>query len=1175
MVPLLHRIRLPHKFLALGALVLCLIAAPLALYLQEANTRLALLRTELSGLTNTRAALRGVEALQTLRDSLSHPGLPKPVDPVPQAAARQALQHLRADLASIEEPQARALWKEIQAEWLRLPSPNGPADPVFMDAVEAHTHLIHKLTRLTQMFVFDSNLILDLKAETFFLIKAGLDDAPNLIETLAEMKLRVVYLAATQPGSREAHAQRQVFASRIESLAIAVEDAMQRAAWADPRLQSLAASAAVANAEVRLLVEELRPDDFASRTTTLQAGFLGALKSQRDQADAAAGALQRLLNERLDAWRLTNGLLYALLAALFATVVLLSLWVVRSIMQPLGQAVDTARRIAGGDLAARMPEHYANENGRLARALNEMADRIAGNIARLVESEAASQQLRQSLELSVREQQAILEGVNHGISFYINGVLVRCNRSTERMLGYEAGEMLGFPAEKWVYDKAQLAHDRPLMYAKIADAGVYVGNMHYLRKDGTDFWARTSGRAIDHTNLALGVVWVIEDITEALRLEEELQSARIVAESASRSKSEFLANMSHEIRTPMNAIIGMSHLINKTALDSRQRDYVMKIQRAGQSLLGILNDILDFSKVEAGKLTIEQVPFELESVLQTVSTVVAQKAEEKRLELVCQVDPAVPSHLVGDPLRLGQILINYVTNAIKFTAAGEVGVSISVDRREDQEVLLRCEVRDTGIGLTPAQIAKLFQGFEQADSSTSRKYGGTGLGLAICKSLAGLMGGDVGVQSTPGEGSTFFFTARLGIAPAPARRLSPAVTLAGRRALVVDDVPNASLVLGEMLAGHGIEVVIAPNGEKALQMLEAADRNQRPFDLALIDWMMPEMDGIEVIRRIRRMPLVRAPKQVLVTGYGRDDLIQSIEALHIDGFLPKPVSASMLLEVMLQVLDTPGSGVARQGVHAVAGPVADARVRGARILLVEDNEINQQIALEMLRDSGFVVDVADNGLIATRMVQAEPYDLVLMDMQMPVMDGVSATRIIRGLPGFTGLPIVAMTANAMQSDRDQCLGAGMNDFITKPFDPEQLFRTLETWITRTVEPTDPEAPPVETPGMPERTEAPEPPAPPGVPESVPGIDLVLGLKRATGKRSLYGRLLHKFAEGQTDTVERVRQALAAGDDGLAERLAHTLRGVAGNIGATELAHHAGVVEDLLRSQVAGEPRDQA
>ena len=1205
MVSLLHRMRLSHKFMAIGALALCMIAAPLALYLREAGVHLAVLQDELAGLANARATLRGVQALQDLRDSLPNGttatareagGGSSPL--LPMDTARQAMRRLQHELSGVTGSEARALWEEILVDWLHVNSPTGlvdPGDPVArvdsvdMNVVEAHTRLIQKLGSLTRMFVFDSNLILDPKAETFFLAKVGLDDAPALIETMAEMKIRMVYLAATKAGGQEANARRLVFASRIEAGANTIEDAMRRAARADPSLEGLARSAVMANAEVRLLVEELQPDDFASRTATLRSGFVSALKAQRDQAEAQADALQRRLDERLALWRHTTLWLVALLAALFAAGLVFSLWVVRSISRPLMEAVDTARRIAGGDLSARMPSGYGCENGQLAKALNDMAGRIAENISHLVASEASLQDVRQSLELAVREQDAILEGVNHGVSFYVGGVLARCNRNTERMLGYGHGEMCGFGAERWVYDPAQLERDRPAIYAQIVNAGVYVGNIRYLRKDGSDFWARTSGRAIDHGNLALGVVWVIEDITETMRMDEALQGARIAAESASRSKSEFLANMSHEIRTPMNAIIGMSHLVNKTALDARQRDYVMKIQRAGQSLLGILNDILDFSKVEAGKLSIEHVPFELESVLQTVSTVVAQKAEEKRLELVCQIDPGVPSHLVGDPLRLGQILIIYATNAIKFTASGEVDLSIRVSHREGQEVVLLCEVRDTGIGLTPEQIAKLFQGFQQADSSTSRKYGGTGLGLAICKSLAELMGGGVGVRSVPGEGSTFFFTARLGVAPVPLRRLGAAVLLAGRRALVVDDVPNASLVLGEMLAGHGIEVVIAQSGDKALQMLQAADDNLRPFDLAMVDWIMPEMDGLKMVRHARRLKLQQQPKMVLVTGYGRDDLASSIEALGIDGFLPKPVGASALFDLLLQVLGAEaggGNGGAERGratgaLTAVAGPAVAESLRGARILLVEDNEINQQIAVEMLRDCGFSVDVADNGLIATRQVQAAAYDLVLMDMQMPEMDGPTATRAIRALPGMAALPIVAMTANAMQSDRDQCRAAGMNDFITKPFDPEQLFRTIEKWIVVRAAPAGDAALPAPQPLA---ALSPWPSVAPGaeaaqaapasdLPAAVDGIDMALGLKRAMGKRPLFASLLHKFEKGQSSAAERIAEALADGDTALAERLAHTLRGVAGNVGATELATRAGVVEDLIRGQA--EPVRQA
>jgi PAS domain S-box-containing protein len=731
-------------------------------------------------------------------------------------------------------------------------------------------------------------------------------------------------------------------------------------------------------------------------------------------------------------------------------------------------------------------------------------------------------------------------------------------------IGYAEGEL---PGEVSAFRGLIHPDDLPRVNAAIADAhgrrsDSYSVEFRMRHKDGTYRWILARGVTVhDAAGVPVRMAGAHTDITSQRQAAEALQRAKDAAEAANQAKSQFLANMSHEIRTPLNGVIGMAELlIRKGGLTDQQRRYASLIKSSGDTLLSLINDVLDFSKIEAGKLDLAPVEFELRSAVEDVVEMLSPKAAVKSLAFACQAPSDVPTRVLGDPDRVRQVLINLVNNAVKFTETGEVVIRTSVVERDPGNVTVKFAVRDTGLGIPPDRLDRLFKSFSQVDASTTRKFGGTGLGLAIVKQLAELMGGTVGVESVVGEGSTFWFTAKFATVAARADDHTRAATLAaamkGLRILAVDDQPTYLEVLREQLAAWGLDLHTCTSGQEAIDAMRAAAAAGTPFRVAVVDMMMPDPDGPTVARLVRADPALNDTALILLTAMDNPFDPATMRAAGFAACLTKPVRQSTLFDTLADILARTNVPAPHTSTPAAAAAAAGRPVR-AHLLLAEDNDVNQEVAREILVDAGCTVEVVGNGAAALAAATARQFDLILMDCQMPEMDGFEATRAIRAA-GVTW-PIIALTANAIAGDRERCLAAGMSDYVSKPVDPDVLLSTIRRLLTRggtsEVTPVMPVTP-VTSQGA-----APRPP------QSGP-IDARSLLNRCRGKAELAAKLLNTFAGSADAQLDQLRSTLAAADWATFTRVAHTIKGASANLSADPVSAAACELERLGKASDA-------
>lgn len=915
----------------------------------------------------------------------------------------------------------------------------------------------------------------------------------------------------------------------------------------------------------------IRSFQWPAEPGTLRSGARGVALVELDLAGIVAA--QR--------WQFAASGLIAMLLVL--SVGLMFLVVLHTLVRSsIAELTAVAQDLGAGNYSRRAQPFLLRDLDATGKAFNAMAEAITAAVDNIEEG---------------RERYRSLVDVAGDAIVTINdrSEIVGYNKAAEKLFGYSTEAVLGQSFSMLLPRDVRTPHHGWVDgYQRSRRSLAASRTLRGLTRDGRTIDVEVSVSTLRNRDGQLHTS-IIRDVTERLakdrelvgyreQLEQlvaarttELQQQRDIAEAATRSKSEFLANMSHEVRTPMNAIIGMTHLALGTHLDERQRNFVGKIEVSARHLLSIINDILDFSKIEAGKLIIEEAPFKLNELFEKLTSLVAERCAEKGLELVIRVDPEVPTVIRGDALRISQALINYVNNAVKFTENGSIEVRVRRTAVSEAFCDLRFEITDTGIGIAADDQRKLFNSFTQVDGSTTRRFGGTGLGLVITRQLAKMMGGDAGFSSVLGEGSTFWFSIRAGLA---ASQRDPEINellaaLMMSRALVVDDNLSARMVMTGLLEELGIIVESVSSGQAALARMAARDAEGQPFRFAFIDWRMPGMDGVETAERLAALKLSKHPQVVLITGFGRDELAVAARRAPHDAVLVKPVYQAGLVAVFNGLMGGVSASAVENAeavaqVASVTLPAAfRAKLEGTRVLVVEDNALNQEVALELLREVGVDVTIAEHGKRAIELLEKERFDVVLMDMHMPVMDGLEATRALRANPKFASLPIIAVTGNAMASDRERCFESGMNDHLSKPMNPRDLWERVARWRTAVIADQRSSS----TGEHSTTAEAVAKPSGEGSDSARDVFDRVLsrlininvdvGLQRAAGLTRLYESILEKFLEGYRDFLARFAAAREVDDLREMRAMVHTLKGNAGTMGAERLASAVSELDRLL------------
>jgi len=759
---------------------------------------------------------------------------------------------------------------------------------------------------------------------------------------------------------------------------------------------------------------------------------------------------------------------------------------------------------------------------------------------------------RKQVEEELKVFHRFAEESAHGIGWAdMDGNIIYINPTLCAMFGEERPEdTYGKPVAQYYDEKTQqrLADE---IFPAVLENGQSFGELDIHGRNGNVISTTNNLFVLfDERGAPLYFANLLTDITERKAFENELQHAKEDAEAANIAKSEFLANMSHEIRTPMNAIVGMSELIMSTDLTPKQSYFLKVIRTSSKALLSIINDILDFSKIEAKKLDIESVPLLLRDVIEDVPDIFIENIMEKEIEFVLDIDPALPERIISDPARLQQILVNLVSNAFKFTREGQIGISVRKQSMTDKTVELLFCVSDTGIGFDKSIKNNLFKAFSQADSSTTRRYGGTGLGLTICRRLVDMMGGEIWAKSEPGKGSSFCFTITADISrDTPDRDFTAHASLKDKKILVVDDNPSTREIIKFYVSSFGLRVETADSGFSALDLFNKS-KGGEPYDLIVMDIRMPGKDGITACEEILNDAGLNAPAMIIMSASFSEDNIKRMQMANLNNFIMKPIKKSSLFDAIQEQFGYKSSRL-KDPLPEITN---NDEFSDVIILLVEDNPVNQIVASEMLKAVDARVIKADTGTEAIDVLKHKQVDAVLMDVQMPVMDGLEATRIIRNDLKMSDLPIIAMTAHAKQGDREVCIAAGMNDYLPKPIDSRDLFSALKKNISRFKDKQSFSVDKISVPAIDKSA----------LPDMLPGIDVESGVRRLNGDRQLFGEIMKEFIRIHADTTDQIKNALAEKDIALALQLSHTIKGVAGNCSAPDLQASAQGLESGIK-----------